>query len=63
MTVDERETEADRVFAWRRQTLLDCGYPADHVDQLASAAYVDLTGACDLLAHGCDPLIAVDILL
>lgn len=57
------ETEQERVLHWRERCLLDAGYPADAVPSLAAARDVDLTVACSLLSNGCDPLIAVAILL
>lgn len=62
MHADTVDTEAERVHAWREKCLLAAGYPADAVPQLAANPAVDLTLACQLLEHGCDPLVAIDIL-
>lgn len=62
-TVEERPvSEREQVTWWREQCLLDAGYPADAVRDLASRRDVDLHAACRLIADGCDPLVAVDIL-
>lgn len=58
-----RVDEIEGVQAWREEKLLEAGYPADMVRVLAARGDIDLQVACDLLAHGCDPLIAIDILL
>jgi hypothetical protein len=38
----------DKVLSWRRDRLLDAGFPYDHAHSLAVDSAVDLHEACDL---------------
>jgi hypothetical protein len=58
-----RPTEAEKVEAWRLETLLEAGCPVAIAEQLAHAGDVDLHQAADLLAHGCPAELAAEILL
>jgi hypothetical protein len=57
------ESEADRIAAWRLEELRRAGYTPRAAAKLAVASDVDLHVAVDLLAHGCDPKLALKILL
>jgi len=48
---------------WRFQQLLSAGWPEEQALVLAARPDVDLHLACDLLAKGCDPTLAWEILL
>ena len=48
---------------WRFQQLVGAGWPEQQALVLAASRDVDLHLACDLLAEGCDPDIALQILL
>lgn len=55
-------TEAERVEGWRLHVLLEAGYPATLAEKLA-ASEADLHRAVDLLAAGCAPVTAAEIVL
>jgi hypothetical protein len=57
------ETENERVERWRAQELERAGYSPDAAAKLAARSDVDLHRAIDLLAQGCSPALALDILL
>jgi hypothetical protein len=66
VTLDEYpagSTEAEKVEAWRLQTLIEAGCPITIAEQLATASNVDLHRTLDLLANGCSPELAAEILL
>jgi hypothetical protein len=48
---------------WRFQQLVSAGWREQQALVLAASRDVDLHLACDLLAEGCDPDIALQILL
>jgi hypothetical protein len=48
---------------WRFQQLTVAGWPEQQALVLAADPDVDLHLACDLLAHGCDLGLALEILL
>lgn len=56
-------SDAERVDQWRLAQLLDAGYPVELADQIASRHAIDLHQAVDLIAKGCTPQMAADILL
>ena len=56
-------TEPERVDVWRAQTLAECGYPTAAALELARRRDVDVHQACTMVARGCDPLVAIDILV
>jgi hypothetical protein len=60
---EERPSEDERVIAWRREQLEKAGFSPTDADLLASAPHVDLRAALALLAKGCPPRTALDILL
>lgn len=66
MACDEEATpgEPDRVEAWRFSQLVQAGYPTRAAATLAAEPDVDLHAAVELVTvRGCDPLVAIDILL
>jgi hypothetical protein len=48
---------------WRLKQLIDAGYPVDLAVEIAPRADVDLHQACELIARGCAPETAGEILL
>ena len=59
---DAQEAEAALVLSWRYGVLREAGYDGDHAFILARAP-VDVHAAADLLARGCPPRTALEILL
>lgn len=57
------ETEAERVFEWRRSRLVAAGFDPRLAFKLALQSDVDLHAASTLLERGCDPDTAARILL
>jgi len=57
------ETESEKVERWRAEALENAGYDPDSALQLAARPDVDLHRAVELLAAGCPPELAVQILL
>jgi len=57
------EADADGVLTWRYQSLRRGGYDADAAARLANARGVDLHEAVELRQRGCDPTLALRILL
>jgi hypothetical protein len=57
------QPEVDRVDAWRLRFLLDAGYPLHLAERMARDRDVDLHKAAKLLAQGCKPELAAEILL
>jgi hypothetical protein len=63
MVEDIVETELERVERWRTEELIRAGYDPDAAQQLAAAHDVDLHRAATMLAQGCPPDLALQILL
>ena len=61
--VTTQETELDRIKRWRAGELERAGYEAAAASLLAARADVDLHYAIDLLRNGCQPELALQILL
>lgn len=57
------QTEQERIEHWRAGELERAGYEAAAARLLASRADVDLHYAIDLLRAGCEPELALQILL
>lgn len=55
--------EWKKIESWRFNRLLSVGYPVELAEQIAVSIEVDLHDACDLLARGCSPELAAEILL
>ena len=58
-----QETEQERIERWRAEELERAGYEPAAASLLASRADVDLHYAIDLLRNGCQPELALQILL
>ncbi len=58
-----QETDADGVLGWRYETLRRAGYVPNDAARLARHRSVDLHRAVELLEQGCEPAIALRILL
>jgi hypothetical protein len=56
------ENEPGKIESWRLHTLLVAGYPV-HLAERIAASEVDLHDAVELLARGCEPMTAAEILL
>ncbi len=59
----DRQNERAKVESWRLHVLMEAGYPLPLAERLAAALDADLHHAVDLVARGCDPRTAVEILL
>lgn len=57
-----RPSEQELVERWRAEALERAGYPADAAAELASRTDVDLHHAAELIAKGCTPDLALQIL-
>lgn len=57
------ETERERIEAWRTEELMRCGYSYNTAARLAERHDVDLHLAIALVERGCEPELAVRILL
>ena len=57
------EIDADGVLSWRFGELARAGYRPDDAVLLARAPEVDLHVAVDLVLRGCEPALALRILL
>lgn len=58
-----KETEQERIERWRAGELERAGYERSAAALLAARGDVDLHYAIDLLRNGCDPELALQILL
>ena len=58
-----QETEQERIERWRAEELERAGYEPAAAALLASRTDVDLHYAIDLLGNGCQPELALQILL
>lgn len=58
-----RSDETRNVERWRLHVLEEAGYPFAVAQRLAMSFTVDLHVACEILAGGCSPEVAADILL
>ena len=59
----DRQNERAKVESWRLHVLMEAGYPLPLAEKLAAALDADLHHAVDLVARGCDPRTATEILL
>ena len=59
----KQETEQERIERWRAEELQRAGFEASAASLLAARADVDLHYAIDLLRNGCQPELALQILL
>jgi hypothetical protein len=58
----ETASERGKVESWRLHVLMEAGYPLPLAERLA-ASEADLHHAVELLANGCEPGTAAEILL
>ena len=56
------QSEQAKVESWRLHVLMEGGYPLTLAERLA-ASEADLHAAVELVAKGCDPTVAAEILL
>lgn len=66
MTVVEteiHETEEERVARWRLEQLIRAGYEETAALVLADLVHIDLHLAVDLVRQGCEPDVALRILV
>ena len=61
-TAQDNQSERAKVESWRLHILMEAGYPVDEASRLA-ASEADLHSAVELIRAGCDPKIAVEILV
>lgn len=61
-TTTRDEVTADEVARWRREQLVDAGFPLPLAARLARDARYDLHALVDLAGRGCEPELAVRIL-
>jgi hypothetical protein len=54
--------EQDKVESWRLHVLMEAGFPLPLAERIAHST-ADLHHAVDLIARGCDPETAAEILL
>jgi hypothetical protein len=59
----EVQTEAEKIEGWRREQLLDVGFPPYLARRLAGRGDVDLHQAIELVKAGCPHDVAARILL
>lgn len=57
-----REDEPSKVESWRLHVLIEAGFPLPLAERLA-ASDADLHTCTELVAQGCDPVTAANILL
>ena len=60
--VDATETEKSKVEGWRLHVLMEAGFPLPLAERIAGSE-ADLHRAVELLAAGCTPETAAEILL
>lgn len=58
----ERLSERAKVEGWRLHVLIEAGYPLPLAERIA-ASEADLHRAVELIAQGCEPATAAEILL
>ena len=58
----ELESEREKVESWRLHVLMEAGYPLPYAERLAGSS-ADLHTAVALVARGCRPEVAAEILL
>ena len=59
----DKQNERAKVESWRLHVLMEAGYPLPLAEKIAAALDADLHHAVDLVARGCDPRTATEILL
>jgi hypothetical protein len=61
-TTEIPQTEREKVESWRLHVLVEAGYPLPLAEKIAHSN-ADLHHAVDLIARGCAPETAAEILL
>ena len=62
-TLETSDNERARVESWRLHVLMEAGYPLPLAERIAGNEAVDLHRAVELVASGCTPKTAAEILL
>jgi hypothetical protein len=62
-TVETSDNERSRVESWRLHVLMEAGYPLMLAERIAGSENIDLHRAVELVASGCTPETAAEILL
>jgi hypothetical protein len=62
-TLETSDNERARVESWRLHVLMEAGYPLPLAERIAGNETVDLHRAVELVASGCTPETAAEILL
>jgi hypothetical protein len=62
-TIETAENERSKVESWRLHVLMEAGYPLPLAERLAGNEAVDLHRAVEMIASGCTPETATEILL
>lgn len=57
-----QERQGRRILVWRRQRLIESGFPAPLAAQLAADSRFDLHALIELAERGCPPELAVRIM-
>ena len=61
--IETVESEQSKVESWRLHVLMEAGYPLPLAERLAGNEAIDLHRAVELIASGCTPETAAEILL
>ena len=61
-TIEQPQSEREKVESWRLHVLIEAGYPLPLAERLAGSN-ADLHRAVELIAQGCEPQTAAEILL
>jgi hypothetical protein len=62
-TIETPDSERSRVESWRLHVLMEAGYPLPLAERIAGSEHIDLHRAVELVASGCTPETAAEILL
>ena len=62
-TIEPDRGESSKVESWRLHVLMEAGYPLPLAERLAANEMVDLHRAVEMIASGCTPETAAEILL
>ena len=60
---EHEPSEQAKVEGWRLHVLMEAGYPLPLAERLAANEMVDLHRAVEMIASGCTPETAAEILL
>ena len=62
-TIETTDSERSRVESWRLHVLMEAGFPLPLAERIAGNENIDLHRAVELVASGCTPETAAEILL